>query len=206
MSKVAFVAGSRGGIGKAVMEHLMMIGFNASWSLDIKVDLSMWSQVKSIAEEHKENLTCVVNCVGKFAYTNAGFDMEIFKNNLVVADNILSVFTPIMSDTPGARIITIGSIDSKYPNVNSYAYCAAKAGVKTLVDCYRKAHKDSKVNFDLILPGGTNTKMRSGKSEDKTRLLQPDDIAHICVMLMESSPNVSFEDIIVYPKSFTYVP
>ena len=128
----------------------------------------------------------------------------MYADNIEIADKILSVFTPILKNRDSARIITIGSIDCLYPNTNAYAYSIAKASVRTLVHLYRKQYKGSKLNFDLILPGATNTKMRAHKQEDKAALIQPDDIGRLCAMLMACGSNVAFDDIIIYPKSFSY--
>lgn len=207
------VCGSDGDIGRAIVEalgrfDLPVIGISSkglhtngllkSFTCDL-------SDLKALAEVSEKILDprFVINCAGFYQKTsNFSFDEKVFKNNVGIADNILSVFTSKI--VRGGRIITLASIDGKYPNTNSFSYSLAKGAVRNLVKLYKKKFKDQDINFDLISTGAVNTKMRKDKNENKEALVQPIDIAIVCSTLIAFTSNVSTEEIVIHPRSFTY--
>ena len=219
-SQIAVIAGSDGDIGKVVAAHFhaecyTVIGLSRSAreikNLDqsYKLELSDFDAVEKLTgqiESEHGKVKTLVNCAGSFKRTlDVSNDPDVFKNNLIVADNLLKAFTPKMKETPGARIITVGSWDGLYPNINSYSYAVTKAGIRTLVQLYKKTHKETHLNFDMLLPGAVNTKMRKDKQEDKEGLVQCEDIAKLCVCLASMGSNLSLEEIVMYPKKSAYV-
>jgi NADP-dependent 3-hydroxy acid dehydrogenase YdfG len=212
----AVIAGSSGDIGRAVAGALREAGFAtigltrsgryaAAVDQLVELDLANPLQVRQAADglfAHAP-VRIVVNAAGTFERAHdlaAGAD--VLKNNLAVADNLLAAFTRHMVGTAGSRFITIASIDGLWANPSSVAYSVAKAGVRALVHSYRKVHRDAAVNFDLVSPGAVATRMRADKTEDKSRLLQPDDIARVCVFLSSLPPRVAIDEIVLHPKSF----
>jgi NADP-dependent 3-hydroxy acid dehydrogenase YdfG len=215
MSRSVVIAGSDGDVGRAVARAFREAGFRTiglsrsarhQEHLDesLKVDLANRAALAAVVAG-LASVDVVVNAAGLYRRTEeTAVDPELFANNLGIADNLLTLFTPRLADTPGARIITIGSLDGLYPNVNSFAYSVGKGAIRTLVALYKKAHQGSALNFDLISPGAINTRMRADKAEDKARLLQPDDVAKVCVFLGALGSHATVGEIVIHPKSFTY--
>ena len=213
------VAGSDGDIGRSIVrlfsekgvapiglsrtgKHRQ--GLSEAFCLDLSDAAAVEAAVQKIASDGRK-IRLVINAAGYYRKTTeSAREEDVLKNNLGVTDNILRAFTPRMLGVDRARIITIGSIDHKYPNINSFSYSLAKASIKTLVELYRKRYRNSLANFDLISPGAVNTRMRADKDENKAALVQPEDVARICHMLYESGSNAAFDEIVVYPKSFAY--
>lgn len=213
------VAGSDGDIGQAVVSAFSSAGFRVTGlsraerrtkKLDrsIRVDLSDITAVRQAAKEifsSAGSIPLVVNAAGGFRRTfQNAVDDEVFRNNFVVAENILKVFSEKMKTVRNARIITIGSWDGIYPNINSFSYSVTKSAIRTLVRLYQKTFRDSPLNFDLLLPGAVNTRMRKDKPEDKTALIQAEDIAKVCVCLGTLNSSAAIEEIVIYPKSGSY--
>lgn len=212
------IAGSDGDIGRALVRVFAANGVKpvglsrkarhkAGLRASLRLDLSDPKAVEAAARKlaSRGPIRCVVNAAGYFRQTgDASWEKDVLRHNLGVADNLLKAFTPRLAGVEGARIVTIGSVDHKYPNVNSYSYTVAKAAVKALVGAYRKRHRDGTVNFDLVAPGAVAGRMRAHKPEDKAALLQPEDVARVCWLLCSLGSNAAFEDIVVYPKTFVY--
>ena len=213
------IAGSDGDIGRALVRLFAANGVKpvglsrkarhkTGLSAALRLDLSDPKAVEAAAKKltaRGKTVRCVVNAAGYFRKTDdASWEKDVLRHNLGVADNLLKTFTPRLAGVEGARIVTIGSVDHKYPNVNSYSYTVAKAAVKALVGAYRKRHRDGKVNFDLVAPGAIAGRMRAHKAEDKAALLQPEDVARVCWLLCSLGSHAAFEDIVIYPKTFVY--
>lgn len=213
------IAGSDGDIGRALVrlfsaagikpvglsrKALHKKGLSAALRLDLSDPKAVEAAAKKLCAKGK-TVRCVINAAGYWRKTgDASWEKDVLRHNLGVADNLLKAFTPRLAGVEGARIITIGSVDHKYPNVNSYSYTVAKAAVKALVGAYRKRHREGRVNFDLVAPGAVAGRMRAHKAEDKSALLQPEDVARVCRLLCSLGSNAAFEDIVIYPKTFAY--
>jgi NADP-dependent 3-hydroxy acid dehydrogenase YdfG len=215
-TKLAVVAGSRGDVGSATAARFREAGWRvvglaraaSDAPVGVGVDLSNRAAVEEAAARIAaagDELRCVVLCAGAYhGVDSVGADSRTFRDNVGVADAVLAAFTPHLLERAGARVITVGSIDAVYPNPSSLAYSSAKAAVHSLVALYRKKHKASSLRFDLVAAGAINGRMRAGKAEDKAALLQPDDIARLCVALADFGSHVAFEDIVMIPKTFAY--
>jgi len=187
------VAGGDGDLGSKVCEIFRKGG----WVVSI--------HKKGYPVTGYKDVKCVVNCAGYYEKTDEEvYNKEIYENNFKIAESLLRYFTVLLYSTEGARIITISSIDGRFPNTNSFAYSISKCSINTLVRLYRKKYISRKVNFDLILPGAMDTRMRKDKKEDKAMLLQTEDIAKLCLYIAGCPSSMCFDDITVYPKSFTY--
>ena len=217
--RTVIVAGSDGDIGQAIARDFSKAGYRTigisraerckgKLGLSYRTDLSDANAVRDTATRifsEAGPVRLVVNAAGQFHRTmdNAS-DADVFKNNFSVAENILKSFSERMKSIPQSRIITVGSWDGIYPNVNSYSYSVVKSAIRTLVRLYQKSFRDTPLNFDLLLPGAVNTRMRKDKAEDKTTLIQPEDIAQICVCLANLSTSSAIEEIVLYPKTGSY--
>jgi len=155
------------------------------------------------------SLDCVVNCIGQWGeqrYNDgfiSGYEHSVFISNFIIPDILMQRFTPILLNQEFGRYVSIASIDARYPNLNSYTSTCSKSALVALSHLYRKKYKDTGVNFDIINPGGINTSMRKNK-EDKSRIIQPIDIAKVCYFLACSNPYILFDDITITPKHFKY--
>ena len=216
---LAVIAGSDGDVGSAVVARFIDAGWAVATlsrearrsvpnTTSLRADLSDEAQVAGVAgvaAAHDPALRCVVNCAGYYERTAGQADNAAVRaNNFRVAELLLKHFTPLMCDVEGARFITVSSIDGRFLNTNSFAYSIDKAAINALVGLYRKSHRSDRVNFDLILPGAINTRMRADKDENKDILIQPDDISGLCLFLAGCPSNLCFDDITIYPKSFSY--
>lgn len=216
---LAVIAGSDGDVGSAVVARFIDAGWAvATLSREarrsvpnttlLRADLGDEAQVAGVAgvvAAHHPALRCVVNCAGYYERTARQADNAAVRtNNFHVAELLLKHFTPLLCDVDGARFITVSSIDGRFLNTNSFAYSIDKAAINALVGLYRKSHRSDRVNFDLILPGAINTRMRADKDENKKILIQPKDIADLCLFLSRCSSSMCYDDITIYPKSFSY--
>lgn len=161
--------------------------------------------LKQILKKHK-NINCVINCIGFWQKTdNNKWNTGIFSTNLTIADNIFKSTLKFFQTNKPLRFITISSLDSIYLNTNAFEYSSAKSALRTLCKLYQKKYRKSKINFDLITPGAINSRQRNHKKENKFNLIQCDQLAEICFLVANSNYNLSYEEIILRPKTFNYL-
>ena len=152
----------------------------------------------------KNSIKSIIILVGSFKRSKNNYDKDK-SEDFVVTKNIFEVITNLLIKRKiNLNIITITSMDSIFPNINSYKYSIGKSSISTLIKLYKKNYQKNKISFTEIAPGPINTKMRKNKKENKKNILQPEDIAQVCLMLSSANENVSFDTIKIYPKKWNY--
>ena len=216
-NKQIIIAGSNGGVGSAITKKfnennwdVIELSRKKSTEKDtlhrhVKdfMDVNNLNNIAKKIFSKNHNIDAFINCIGQWSSSGVTWDEKTFNNNFLITKNIFDVFSPFFLKQDFGRFITVSSIDDLYPNTNSFVYSCSKSAVTTLSNLYRKKYRDTNVNFDELLPGGINTKNRD-KTEDKSIILQPEDMADLCFYLANVNSRVAFEDIVLYPKKFSY--
>ncbi len=152
----------------------------------------------------KNNIRSIILLVGSFEKSKNNYDKDK-SNDFIITKNIFEVITSLLIKRKiNLNIITITSMDSIFPNINSYKYSIGKSSISTLIKLYKKTYQKNKISFIEIAPGPINTRMRKNKKENKKNILQPEDIAKVCFMLSSANTNISFDTIKIYPKKLSY--
>ena len=218
-SNLILIAGAAGDLGKSLCRSFSekghtVIGISrkefrpSNCEKPYFVNLSNYEQLIKTNEAIEKDFgrpRIVINSAGFYLPTaEDASNKKVYENNFLVAENLLKLYSQKLSSIENSRIITISSIDGVYPNPNSFSYSIAKSSINTLIKLYTKKYRDSLLNFDLISPGAINTRMREAKKEIKEDLIQVEDVSKVCLMLGSMETNVSFEEIVIYPKKFSY--
>ena len=109
----------------------------------------------------------------------------------------MQIFIPEMVKAGGGSIINVASISSVWPELNSYFYGAAKAGVSNISMNVAKEFAKYHIRINCILPGPIMTNMTPDVVKNSPeiqkqmmendcilgRMGQPDDIAYAAVYL-----------------------
>lgn len=104
---------------------------------------------------------------------------------------------PIMAKNGKGAVINIASVSATVPELNSYFYGAAKAGINKLTIDVAKEFSSKGIRLNVICPGPINTNMtpdeiKNSKEAQKAiiekvcpvgRLGEPEDIAYMAVYL-----------------------
>lgn len=159
---------------------------------------------KKISKINFQKIKSILIFIGKFKKSQNKIKSDRTKNFLIVNNIFESIIKKILIRNLPIRIITITSLDSYIPNINSFKYSLDKTRVSMLIKLYKKKYKKFNVNFDEVAPGPTNTKMRINKKENKGNILDPKDIANLCWLLSEINVKTSFDAIKIYSKNFIF--
>lgn len=128
-----------------------------------------------------------------------------------VAVNLNGVYTAVKAVLPDmlARgdglIVTVSSLAAVRPNLLGGApYGAAKAAVQNFMGYLRATYRNEGLRATTILPGEINTPIMDSRARppteaERARMLDPDDVARLILLVCSLPPRALVEDIAVSP-------
>lgn len=110
----------------------------------------------------------------------------------VIDTNLTGVFycsraaIPVMRQAGGGWIINIASLAGRNYFANASAYCASKAGLVAFSEALMLEVRTDNIRVSVVMPGSVATEFMgpSGKQEDESWKLTPDDIAEVVMDLL----------------------
>jgi NAD(P)-dependent dehydrogenase (short-subunit alcohol dehydrogenase family) len=108
-------------------------------------------------------------------------------------------FAPAMIRARAGHIINISSIAGKNPLPNGAAYAASKWGLNGLTYSVAEELRAYNIRVAVICPGSTHTQLSPHEGKDPSRLLRPEDVAHVVAMLVTQAPQAFASEVILRP-------
>jgi len=124
---------------------------------------------------------------------------RILDTNLRGVFYAIRAFAPAMVRARSGHIINISSIAGKNALPNGAAYAASKWGLNGLTYSVAEELRAHNIRVSVICPGSTHTDLSPHEGKDFSRMLQPDDIAHVVAMLVTQAPQSFASEIILRP-------
>ncbi len=227
--KISLVTGGGRGIGAAIAQMLAGLGYtvvicgrsmpalkqtvakisSAGGQCEaIACDVTDWNSVAAMANRVEQTfgrLDILVNNagVGSFAgplHTMRLEDWEtIFNTNLRGVFYMLRAFTPLMLKTGHGDVINISSIASKNPLPNGAAYAASKWGLNGLSYSVAEELRSKNIRVTVVCPGSVHTEFSPHEGKDASKMLQPEDVAHVVRMLVTQQPRSFASEVMLRP-------
>lgn len=128
-----------------------------------------------------------------------------------VAVNLTAVYAAVKAVLPdmlacgGGTVVTVSSLAAIRPNLLGGApYGAAKAAVQNFMGYLRATYRNEGLRATTILPGEINTpimdtRARPPTEAERARMLDPDDVAQLVLLVCTLPPRALVEDIAVSP-------
>lgn len=161
--KIALVTGNHKGLGKAISERLIEIGYEKpleirSKDFDLTKSEDCLALVSSVVEKYGR-LDLLVNNVGNYVAKSID-EISVTEWQDLVGSNLNSSFymskysLPYLRESHG-QIINIGfaSLRNRSPEPNIIAYHTAKMGLLSLTHGLAKAEAVNKVLVNMVSPG-----------------------------------------------------
>lgn len=129
----------------------------------------------------------------------------------LLATNLSGVFHLVAAALPALRaargqVIVVGSVSAAWPDRSGPGYQAAKAGVLafTRAAALEELERDSGVRFSVVAPGMVDTPLLERRpeppsTEQRARMLRPEDVAEACAFLAALPPGVLVPEITLLP-------
>jgi 3-oxoacyl-[acyl-carrier protein] reductase len=108
-------------------------------------------------------------------------------------------FAPAMIERKAGHIVNISSIASKNALPNGAAYSASKWGLNGLSYSVAEELRAHNIRVSVVCPGSTETDLSPHAGKDASKMLRPQDIAHVVAMIVTQSPQSFASEIVLRP-------
>jgi NAD(P)-dependent dehydrogenase (short-subunit alcohol dehydrogenase family) len=178
-------------------------------ALAVACDLTDVAAVAGLAERvAKEHSRCdiLVNNAGVGVARKPLVDLPVEEWDQVMNTNLrapyltIRSFAPMMISARFGHIINISSLAGKNVLPEGAAYSASKWGLNGLTYSVAEELRGYNVRVSVIAPGSVNTQFGDGSStKDRTRMVQPEDVAKVVAMLVTQSPTSFVSEVLLRP-------
>src|ERR1700724_4797387 len=227
--QVAIITGAGRGIGAAIARKLASMGATAVLCGRTRAALESTAQAIAATQGRSEIIACdvpQVNSVEAAAkrvesafgridilVNNAGIGGfggplhqlppdawdQILNTNLRGVFYAIRAFAPLMIRARSGHIINISSLAGKNALPNGAAYAASKWGLNGLSYSLAEELRGHNIRVAVICPGSTNTDLSPHAGKDPSKMLKPDDVAHVVGMLVTQAPQSFASEVLLRP-------
>jgi len=185
MTRNAFITGSGGGLGVAVVERFLTAGWNVTAPRRAEVDLNDPDAVRQ-AVEAAAPLHAVVNLAGGFAAGQPVGETPVEDFEAVLALNLRTTYVVCHAAIPhlagDGAIVCTSSATAHQPFAGSAGYAASKAGVTALARAIAKEGVRCNVISPSLIDTPANRESMPESSWD--RFVSPERIADVVLWLV----------------------
>lgn len=227
--QVAVVTGAGRGIGRAIASKLARLGAlvvvsgRTRETLDHTArsicsqggqahvepcDVSSLGSVEALAasvEEAFHRLDILVNNAGVGSFSAPLHQMtpeeweKVLNTNLRGVFFTIRAFCPMMIRARSGHIVNISSLAGKNPLPNGAAYAASKWGLNGLSYSVAEELRAHNIRVSVVCPGSVHTALGPHTGKDTSRMLQPEDVAHVIAALVTQKPQSFVSEVLIRP-------
>jgi len=130
--------------------------------------------------------------------TEADWD-RVLNTNLKNVFLVSRAVAPSMIRRGAGDIINISSLAGRHSFAGGGIYCASKWGVQGLSACMAEDLREHGIRVSVVCPGSVATDFSSRGSKDISKVLAPQDVAHVVAMIVTQGPQSFLSEIHVRP-------
>jgi NAD(P)-dependent dehydrogenase (short-subunit alcohol dehydrogenase family) len=225
--KTALITGGGRGIGAAIARKLASlgaqvivcgrtakpleatveaIGRNGGQATAIQADVAQWQSVAALAERVKKEvsqLDILVNNAGVGSFSTPLHQLDLAEWDRVIDTNLRGVFYMLRAFVPmmksGAHIVNISSLAGKNALSNGAVYAASKWGLNGLSYSVAEELRGQGIRVSVVCPGSVDTELSPHAGKAKSKMLQPDDIAHAVAAIVTQEPQSFMSEVLLRP-------
>lgn len=225
--RIALVTGASRGIGRAIAlrlaelgARLLLVARDLSALAEVKqsviklateadalpCDLASASGIAALAPQIEAAGGCdiLINAAGIGRIGAPLYEMPVEDFDAILATNLRAPFllmrtvVPHMIARGGGEIVNISSLAGQGPLVNGAAYSASKWALNGLTYSAAEELRAHNIRVSVVAPGSVNTSFGRG-GKDRTKMLQPEDVANVVAMLVTQPPQSFISEVRMRP-------
>jgi 3-oxoacyl-[acyl-carrier protein] reductase len=227
--QVALVTGAGRGIGAAIARKLAALGAHVvlcgrtaaaleSTAAAIRssggearaepcdvTDLSAVEKLAAAVEKNFRRLDILINNAGVGSFAGPLHEMtpenweKILNTNLRGVFYSIRAFAPMMIRVKSGHIINISSLAGKNALPGGAAYAASKWGLNGLSYSLAEELRAHKIRVSVVCPGSVETDLGPHTGKDVSKMLQPEDVAHVVAMLVTQEARSFASEVLLRP-------
>jgi len=227
--QVAVVTGAGRGIGAAIAKQLAHMGVTVVLSgrtektlretasaiqadggkaETIECDVSDLGAVEELAasvQEKFRRIDILVNNAGVGSFSSPLHELtpeaweKVLNTNLRGVFYCIRGFAPLMIRAKSGHIINISSLAGKNALPNGAAYAASKWGLNGLTYSVAEELRAHNIRVSVVCPGSVDTELSPHTGKNPSRMLKPEDVAHVVRMLVTQAPQSFSSEVLIRP-------
>jgi 3-oxoacyl-[acyl-carrier protein] reductase len=227
--QVAVVTGAGKGIGAAIARKLAALGARTvlcgrspapleemtrqitatgSEARAIQADVTEIRSVEKLASQVEAEfgrVDVLINNAGVGGFGGPLHELPPDQWEYVLNTNLRGVYycirslAPMMIRARSGSIINISSLAGKNALPNGAAYAASKWGLNGLSYSIAEELRSHNIRVSVICPGSVDTELSPHTGKDASKMLKPDDVAHVVEMLVTQSANSFASEVLLRP-------
>jgi len=228
--KVAVVTGGTRGIGRGIAGALLELGAsviitgrNGQRAAAVATELSVDSKtcegvecdvkslvsVAALAQHVREKygrLDILVNNAGVGGPRSLLHELnpdnwdEIFETNVRGVFFMMRELVPLITATGGGHIVNISSLAGKNPLPKGAAYSASKWALNGLSYSVAEELRAHNIRVSVVCPGSVDTEFSPHSGKDPSKMLRPEDVAHVVTMLVTQRQQSFVSEVLLRPS------
>lgn len=228
-NQVAVVTGGGRGIGAAIAKKLATLGARVvicgrtleplettasairdaggqahAEQCDVR-DLGSVQALASAVEHRSGRVDVLVNNAGVGSFSTPLHELtpedweKVLNTNLRGVFYCVKAFAPLMIRAKSGHIINISSLAGKNALPNGAAYAASKWGLNGLSYSIAEELRAHNIRVSVVCPGSVDTELGPHTGKNPSKMLQPDDVAHVVAMLATQAPQSFASEVLLRP-------
>ena len=227
--QVAVVTGAGRGIGAAIAKELAHMGVTVvlcgrtektlretastidadggkAEAIECDVcDLGSVEQLAASVEEKFRRVDILVNNAGIGSFSSPLHELtpqaweKVLNTNLRGVFYCIRGFAPLMIRAKSGHIINISSLAGKNALPNGAAYAASKWGLNGLTYSVAEELRAHNIRVAVVCPGSVDTELSPHTGKNPSKMLKPEDVAHVVAMLVTQAPQSFASEVLIRP-------
>jgi 3-oxoacyl-[acyl-carrier protein] reductase len=124
---------------------------------------------------------------------------QMMDTNLRAPYLMIRSLAPLMIAAQSGHIINVSSLAGKNVLPEGAAYAASKWGLNGLTYSVAEELRQYNIRVSVIAPGSVNTNFGASGDKDRSRMIQPSDVAEVVAMLVTQSANSFVSEVLLRP-------